>query len=127
MKETHSEEEENTPQNNNNKVTDTMDLGGFITLFVICMGIGCGIALFEKNSIENYIDFEKKEYKPFIYKNNLYLINIKNGKTYKLLEKQDSNSISYKYIYISNPKAKKKTQIITKIEEDPLNLLERGF
>lgn len=80
---------------------------------------------------ENFLNrimsiFEKKDYQPIVLNNELYAINKKNGKTYKLVtinNKMDNYEYSY-YKYIAKPKGKRN---ITKRNDDPLDIRTNGF
>ena len=50
-------------------------------------------------------NFERKDYQPIIFKNELYLINRKNGKTYKFNDDFIGKYKIYSYTYITKPQA----------------------
>lgn len=78
-------------------------------IFLICFGFGSGYYLCKTldENADFRFDFERKDYIPYTFNNELYLINRKNGKTYKLNEYQDDKSVWYKYDYIAKTKTKK--------------------
>lgn len=95
--------------------------------FLVTFGFGCGFAavylLFRNVDLPLMFDLERKKYTPIVVENNLYVVNQKNGKTYKLEEKETTNTYFYEYKYLTAPKSKK-VKIYSK--KDPLDILKNN-
>lgn len=101
-------------------------------IFLICFALGGGY-YFAKQIDENSdfrVDLERKKYVPYEINKELYLVNEKNGKTYKLEELTLDNKIIYKYNFLAKPKSKKAKVYqntgkyrVEYTENDPLGIL----
>lgn len=91
----------------------------FMTGFGAALGIFACWHIYNNTDWVNFWDLEKKKYMPVITNNEFYVINQKNGKTYKLEKKEISNTYFYEYQYLAAPKIKK---IKVYSKTNPINL-----
>lgn len=79
----------------------------FMTGFGIVAGLFACWHIYNNTDWANFWDLERKKYIPIVVNNELFVINQKNGKTYKLKEKETTNTYFYEYQYLATPKSKK--------------------
>ncbi len=107
----------NTENKNNSNNNDDLGCLGFIIIILIVVALFNCDNFPEWNFLGLDLDFEKKEYTPIVYENNLYLINQKNGKTYILKRDVLGKNSYYSYQLLTKPKQKSKIN-----SDDPLGL-----
>ena len=91
----------------------------FMTGFGIVAGLFACWHIYNNTDWVYFWDLEKKKYIPVITNNEFYVINQKNGKTYKLEKKEISDTYFYEYQYLAAPKIKK---IKVYSKTNPINL-----